>query len=38
MSCVECKYFDEENLFCTHPKVWTYTVSIGCDKKKELEE
>jgi len=57
MSCIECKYFDEENSFCTHPEVWCYAVydlpttastpnvataraiiSIGCDKKEEIEQ
>ena len=39
MSCKECKYFDDENNFCTHPDIWidllNWIIPIGCSKKVE---
>lgn len=40
--CKECKYFDDENSFCTHPSIWVdllkWIIPIGCTKYDEVEK
>ena len=42
MTCKTCAYFDDENDWCTHPKINTECdwarIKWGCNWRKEIEE